>query len=233
MISARSRFKTRTTMDELVQDLVSALEQTSEQSKLGELWQEMVLSPLHQRRQIRRSRGHRRYRQSSLYPLQHRRCWIEASESSLDETKGHREKSSSSIAASVANCSDSDDVTPTNRWRSVMRGPVRNRQPSWPESDSFTENNPGRQLRRRRKVKRMTSDVTVRLQQKLKVSSVDGKRRQKPSRMQHLAGSKKRSGGWVAADRPTEGARLMGKECWKRKMAKEHRDAADENMSEG
>ncbi|KAF3844787.1 hypothetical protein F7725_007950 [Dissostichus mawsoni] len=114
-----------------------------------------------------------------------------------------------------------------------MRGPVRNRQPSWPESDSFTENNPGRQLRRRRKVKRMTSDVTVRLQQKLKVSSVDGKRRQKPSRMQHLAGSKKRSGGWVAADRPTEGARLMGKECWKRKMAKEHRDAADENMSEG
>ncbi|KAL3049103.1 hypothetical protein OYC64_008560 [Pagothenia borchgrevinki] len=220
-------------MDELVQDLVSALEQTSEQSKLGELWQEMVLSPLHQRRQIRRSRGHRRYRQSSLYPLQHRRCWIEASESSLDETKGHREKSSSSIAASVANCSDSDDVTPTNRWRSVMRGPVRNRQPSWPESDSFTENNPGRQLRRRRKVKRMTSDVTVRLQQKLKVSSVDGKRRQKPSRMEHLAGSKKRSGGWVAADRPTEGARLMGKECWKRKMAKEHRDAADENMSEG
>ncbi|KAI9516031.1 hypothetical protein NQZ68_020559 [Dissostichus eleginoides] len=233
MIAARSRFKTRTMMDELVQDLVSALEQTSEQSKLGELWQEMVLSPLHQRRQIRRSRGHRRYRQSSLYPLQHRRCWIEASESSLDETKGHREKSSSSIAASVANCSDSDDVTPTNRWRSVMRGPVRNRQPSWPESDSFTENNPGRQLRRRRKVKRMTSDVTVRLQQKLKVSSVDGKRRQKPSRMQHLAGSKKRSGGWVAADRPTEGARLMGKECWKRKMAKEHRDAADENMSEG
>ncbi|XP_029316138.1 G patch domain-containing protein 2-like isoform X2 [Cottoperca gobio] len=220
-------------MDELVQDFVSALEQTSEQSKLGDLWQEMVLSPLHQRRQIRRRRGRKRYRESSLYPLQHRRCWIEASESSLDETKGYRENSSSTIGASVANCSDSDDVIPTNRWRSVMRGPVRTRQPSWPESDSFTENNPGRQLRRRRKVKRMTSDVTVRLQQKLKVSGVDGKRRHRPSRMQHLSGSKKRSGGWVGADRQTEGARLMGKECWKRKMAKEHRDAADENMSEG
>lgn len=220
-------------MDELVHDLVSALEQTSEQSKLGELWEEMVLSPLQQRRQIRRRRGRKRCRESSLYPLQHRRCWIEASESSLDETKGYRQKCSSTITASVANCSDSDDMTSTNRWRSVMRGPVRTRQPSWPESDSFTENNSGRPLRRRRKVKRMTADVTVRLQQKLKVSGVDGKRRHRPSRMQHLPGSKKRSGGWVGADRQTEGARLMGKECWKRKMAKEHRDAADENMSEG
>ncbi|XP_042356711.1 G patch domain-containing protein 2-like isoform X2 [Plectropomus leopardus] len=220
-------------MDELVQDLVSALEQTSEQSKLGELWEEMVLSPLHQRRQIRRRRGRKRYRESSLYPLEHRRCWIEASESSLDETKGYRNNSSSTITASVANCSDSDDMTSTNRWRSVMRGPVRTRQPSWPESDSFTENNPGRQLRRRRKVKRMTSDVAVGLQQKLKVSGVDRRRRHRPSKMQHLSGSKKRSGGWVGADRQLEGARLMGKECWKRKMAKEHRDAAEENMSEG
>ncbi|KAM9340793.1 G patch domain-containing protein 2-like [Symphorus nematophorus] len=220
-------------MDELVQDLVSALEQTSEQSKLGELWEEMVLSPLQQRRQIRRRRGRKRCRESSLYPLEHRRCWIEASESSLDETREYRANSSSAIAASMANCSDSDDMTSTNRWRSVMRGPVRTRQPSWPESDSFTENNPGRPLRRRRKVKRMTSDVTVRLQQKLKVSGVDGTRRHRPSRMQHLSGSKKRSGGWVAADRQTEGARLMGNECWKRKRAKERRDAADENMSEG
>ncbi|XP_076605415.1 G patch domain-containing protein 2-like isoform X1 [Chaetodon auriga] len=221
-------------MDELVQDLVSALEQTSEQSKLGELWEEMVLSPLRQRRQIRRRRGRKRCRESSLYPLEHRRCWIEASESSLDETKEYRNRNcSSTIAAPVANCSDSDDMTSTNRWRSVKRGPVRTRQPSWPESDSFTENNPGRPLRRRRKVKRMTSDVTVRLQQKLKVSGVDGKRRHRPSRMQHLSGSKKRAGSWIGADRQTEGARLMGKECWKRKMAKEHRDAADENMSEG
>ncbi|XP_039642356.1 G patch domain-containing protein 2-like isoform X1 [Perca fluviatilis] len=216
-------------MDELVQDLVSALEQTSEQSKLGELWEEMVLSPLHQRRQIRRRRGrNKRYRESSLYPLQHRRCWIEASESSLDETIRYRENSSSTITASVASCSDSDDKTSTNQWRSVMT-----RQSSWPESDSFTENNPGRHLRKRRKVKRMTTDVTVRLQRKLKVSGVDGKQRHRPSKMQHLSGSKKRSSGWVGAGRQTEGARLMGKKCWKRKVSKEHRDAADENMSEG
>ncbi|XP_056249652.1 G patch domain-containing protein 2-like isoform X2 [Seriola aureovittata] len=220
-------------MDELVQDLVSALEQTSEQSKLGELWEEMVLSPLQQRRQIRRRRVRRRYRESPLYLTEHRRCWIEASESSLDEAKHYRENSSSTIAASVANCSDSDDLTSTNQWHSVMRGPARTRQPSWPESDSFSENNPGRPLRRRRKVKRMTSGVTVRLKQKLNVSGVDGKRRYRPSRMEQLSGSKKRSGGWMGAERQTEGARLMGKECWKRKMAKEHRDGADENMSEG
>ncbi|KAA8582271.1 hypothetical protein FQN60_009011 [Etheostoma spectabile] len=216
-------------MDELVQDLVSALEQTSEQSKLGELWEEMVLSPLHQRRQIRRRRGRsKRYRESSLYPLQHRRCWIEASESSLDESIRYRENSSSTITASVASCSDSDDKTSTNRWRSITT-----RQSSWPESDSFTENNPGRHLRKRRKVKRMTTDVTVRLQQKLKVSGVDGKQRHRPSKMQHLSGSKKRSSAWVGAGRQTEGARLMGKKCWKRKVSKEHRDVADENMSEG
>ncbi|XP_071354101.1 G patch domain-containing protein 2-like isoform X2 [Trachinotus anak] len=220
-------------MDELVQDLVSALEQTSEQSKLGELWEEMVLSPLQQRRQIRRRRVRRRYRESPLYLTEHRRCWIEASESSLDEAKQYRENSSSTITASVANCSDSDDLTSTNQWHSVMRGPARTRQPSWPESDSFSENNPGRPLRRRRKVKRMTSGVTVRLKQKLNVSGVDGRRRYRPSRMQQLSGSKKRSGGWMGAERQSEGARLMGKERWKRKMAKEHRDGADENMSEG
>ncbi|KAM3594313.1 uncharacterized protein V6R79_005662 [Siganus canaliculatus] len=220
-------------MDELVQDLVSALDQTSEQTHLGELWEEMVLSPLRRRRQIRRRRGRKRCRPSSLFPLEPRRCWIEASESSLDESKEYRGNSSSTFAASVANYSDSDDMTSTNRWRSVMRGSVRTRQSSWPESDSFTENNPGRSLRRRRKVKRMTSDFRVRLQRKLKVSSVEGKHRQRPCRMQHLSRSKKRSGGWMGADRQNEGARLMGKECLERKLGKEHRDAADENMSEG
>ncbi|XP_041827597.1 G patch domain-containing protein 2-like isoform X2 [Melanotaenia boesemani] len=220
-------------MDELVQDLVSALEQASEQSKLGELWEEMVLSPLQHRRQIRRRRGRKRFREPSLYPVARRRCWIEASESSLDEAKDYRENPSSTFAASVANCSDSDDMTATEHWRSLVRGPVRTRQPSWPESDSFTENNPGRPLRRRRKVKRMTSDVTVRLQQNLKVSGVDGKQRRRPSKVQRLPASDRRSGGWMGAERQTEGGRLMGKECWKRKMTKERRDAADENMSEG
>ncbi|KAM3871353.1 G patch domain-containing protein 2-like [Diretmus argenteus] len=229
-------------MDELVQDLVSALEQTSEQSKLGELWEEMVLSPLQQRRQIRRRRGRKRRCDSSLYPLEHRRCLSEASESSLDEAaKDCRENAAmapSTTTASAANCSDSDDMIVTNRWHSFTSGSAKTRQHSWPESDSFTENTPGRPLRRQRKVKRMTSDVTVSLQQKLKVSGVDGKcgRSHRTSKKQHLSQMKRRSGGWVGADRQAEGTGLMAKECWKDKItleAKEQRDASDENMSEG
>ncbi|KAF7201927.1 G patch domain-containing protein 2-like [Nothobranchius furzeri] len=218
-------------MDELVQDLVSALEQASEQSKLGELWEEMVISPLQHRRQIRRRRGRKRLHESSVYPTARRRCWIEASESSLDEAKDYRENLSS-LNASVANYSDSDDETTTDHWPCVIRSPVRSRHPSWPESDSFTESNPGQPLRRRRKVKRMTPDVRVRFQQKLHVRN-NGKRRQRPTKVQRLSGSKRRSSGWMGAEKQTEGGRLMGNECWKRKMGKEHRDAADENMSDG
>ncbi|XP_076017761.1 G patch domain-containing protein 2-like [Genypterus blacodes] len=220
-------------MDELVQDLVSALEQTSEQSKLGELWEEMVLSPLQQRRQIRRRR--KRRCDSSIFPLEHRHCLMEASESSLDEAAKHRGENAAVTPLAIA-ASDSDDTIATDQWHTLTSGATKTRQVSWPESDSFTENTPGRPLRRRRKVKRMTSDVAVRLQRKLKVSGVDGKRGCRSSRRQHLHGAKRRSGGWVGADRQTEGAALMAKECWKKKItreAKEQRDAADENMSEG
>ncbi|XP_061599410.1 G patch domain-containing protein 2-like isoform X2 [Cololabis saira] len=224
-------------MDELVQDLVSALDQASETSKLGELWEEMVLNPLQQRRQIRRRRGRKRFPESPFYPKMPRRCWIDASESSLDEAKELRENSSSAFTARLANCSDSDDVTPTDHWPAFVRGPfrprTRTRQPSWQESDSFSENNPARPLKRRRKVKRMTSDVTVRLQQKLKVSGVDGKQRHRRSEGQRLSGSKRRAGGWMGEGSQTEERRLMSNKCWKRKLAKEHIDAADENMSEG
>ncbi|XP_017273041.1 G patch domain-containing protein 2-like [Kryptolebias marmoratus] len=217
-------------MDELVQDLVSALEQASEQSKLEELWGEMIPSPLQQRRQIRRRRGRKRVHESSLYPMAHRRCWIEASESSMDEAKEYRKNLPSTFKTSLANNSDSDD--PAERWPCVVGSPARSRRPSWPESDSFTENNPGRPLRRRRKVKRMTSDVRVRFQQKLHVRN-DGRKRPRLSKVQRLSGPERRLSGWIGAERPTEGGRLMGKERWKRKMAKEHRDAPDENMSDG
>ncbi|KAF7670234.1 hypothetical protein LDENG_00043400 [Lucifuga dentata] len=226
-------------MDELVQDLVSALEQTSQQSKLGELWEEMVLGPLQQRKQIRRRRGRKHRCDSSMYPLEHRRCLIEASESSLDEAaKDWRENATaapSTIAASVANCSDSDDMIANDRWHSLTSGRAKARQHSWPESDSFTENTPGRSLRRRRKVKRISSDMTVRLQRKLKVCGVDGKRGCRSSRKRRVNGAKKRSSGWVGAERQTEGGGLMAKE-WKNQItreAKEQRDAAEDNMSEG
>ncbi|XP_048830993.1 G patch domain-containing protein 2-like isoform X2 [Brienomyrus brachyistius] len=228
------------TMDELVHDLASALEQTSEQAKLEELWEEMVLSPLQQRRQVRRRRGRKRRCDTSLHPTEHGRCLSEASESSLDEAaKDCRENT-----IAVGNPSDSDDIVvaaakrrPSSSSSAAAAASLRTRQHSWAESDSFTENTPGRPLRRRRKVKRMTSDVTVSLQQKLKVSELDGERLggHKSAKKQRL--SKLRKGPWRAGGREPVGggARLIAEECWKDKImfeAKEQREASDENMSE-
>ncbi|KPP71043.1 hypothetical protein Z043_110081 [Scleropages formosus] len=219
------------TMDELVHDLASALEQTSE------LWEEMVLSPLQQRRQIRRRRGRKRRCDSSLHPPEHGRCLSEASESSPEEvTKDCREN-----AAAAAIFSDSDDMVVAKRRpsssSSVATASLKTKQHSWAESDSFTENTPGRPLRRRRKVKRMTSDVTVSLQRKLKVSELDRERAggHKLAKKQRL--SKMKKGTWVGGGREVGAgaAGLLTEECWKDKItleAKDQREASDENMSE-
>ncbi|XP_018601632.1 G patch domain-containing protein 2-like isoform X2 [Scleropages formosus] len=218
-------------MDELVHDLASALEQTSE------LWEEMVLSPLQQRRQIRRRRGRKRRCDSSLHPPEHGRCLSEASESSPEEvTKDCREN-----AAAAAIFSDSDDMVVAKRRpsssSSVATASLKTKQHSWAESDSFTENTPGRPLRRRRKVKRMTSDVTVSLQRKLKVSELDRERAggHKLAKKQRL--SKMKKGTWVGGGREVGAgaAGLLTEECWKDKItleAKDQREASDENMSE-
>ncbi|KAK7903880.1 hypothetical protein WMY93_016487 [Mugilogobius chulae] len=111
-----------TMMDELVQDLVLALEQSAEQTKLGELWEEMVFSPLQQRRQVRRRRAQRRHRDSSLYHY-----WLEASESSMDETSRAYRKNPAT--ASVANCSDSDERSTSSHWHRVRRRPLETGHP--------------------------------------------------------------------------------------------------------
>lgn len=187
-----------------------------------------MLNPLQQRRQVRRRRAQRRHREASLYP-----CWLEASESSMDEASRSCRRSLGT--ASVANCSDSDELTVSNRWHKARRRLLRTSPRSWPDYDSYTENTPGRPLRRRRKVKRMTSDVSTRMQTKLRVPNVNRRPRHRPPRVQHLSGSKNRSGGWVRADQQTEGARLLGKEHWMRKLsqASEHQDGAEEKMSDG
>ncbi|KAJ7988649.1 hypothetical protein DPEC_G00311400 [Dallia pectoralis] len=230
-------FSLRSMMDELVHDLVSALEQTPEQTKLEELWEEMVLSPLQQRRQIRRRRGRKRRCDSSLHPFEHGRCLSEASESSPDEAAKDCRENAAPAHSAAANYSDSDDMVVARRWPSCSGNStaIKAKQPSWPESDSFTENTPGRPLRRRRKVKRMTSDVTVSLQQKLTVSGADGERGGNHRSSKKL---KKGVGGWVGIDRLSGGPNFRAEECWKDKIplvleAKEQREASDENMSEG
>ncbi|XP_028732081.1 G patch domain-containing protein 2-like isoform X1 [Peromyscus leucopus] len=220
-------------MDELVHDLASALEQTSEQSKLGELWEEMALSPRQQRRQLRKRRGRKR-RSDFSHLAEHACCFSEASESSLDEaTKDCRE------VAPLTNVSDSDDTAVAKR-HPALSAIIRSKQHSWHESDSFTENAPCRPLRRRRKVKRVTSEVAASLQQKLKVSDWSYERgcRFKSAKKQRLSRWKENTP-WTSSGHglceSAESRTFLSKTGRKERMeceAEEQKPGSDENMSE-
>uniref|UniRef100_A0A8C8Z8N2 G-patch domain containing 2 like n=1 Tax=Prolemur simus TaxID=1328070 RepID=A0A8C8Z8N2_PROSS len=220
-------------MDELVHDLASALEQTSEQNKLGELWEEMALSPRQQRRQLRKRRGRKR-RSDFTHLAEHTCCYSEASESSLDEaTKDCRE------VALVTNFSDSDDTMVAKR-HPALNAIVKSKQHSWHESDSFTENAPCRPLRRRRKVKRVTSEVAASLQQKLKVSDWSYERgcRFKSAKKQRLSRWKENTP-WTSSGHglceSAENRTFLSKTGRKERMeceADEQKQGSDENMSE-
>ncbi|XP_066134148.1 G patch domain-containing protein 2-like isoform X2 [Saccopteryx bilineata] len=219
-------------MDELVHDLASALEQTSEQNKLGELWEEMALSPRQQRRQLRKRRGRKR-RSDFTHLAEHTCCYSEASESSLDEAiKDCREM------APVTNFSDSDDTMVAKRHPALNT--VKSKQHSWHESDSFTENAPCRPLRRRRKVKRVTSEVAASLQQKLKVSDWSYERgcRFKSAKKQRLSRWKENTP-WTSSGHglceSAENRTFLSKTGRKERMeceADEQKQGSDENMSE-
>lgn len=220
-------------MDELVHDLASALEQTSEQNKLGELWEEMALSPRQQRRQLRKRRGRKR-RSDFTHLAEHTCCYSEASESSLDEAlKDCREM------APVTNFSDSDDTMVVKR-HPALNAVVKSKQHSWHESDSFTENAPCRPLRRRRKVKRVTSEVAASLQQKLKVSDWSYERgcRFKSAKKQRLSRWKENTP-WTSSGHglceSAENRTFLSKTGRKERMeceADEQKQGSDENMSE-
>ncbi|XP_045434385.1 G patch domain-containing protein 2-like isoform X3 [Pipistrellus kuhlii] len=220
-------------MDELVHDLASALEQTSEQNKLGELWEEMALSPRQQRRQLRKRRGRKR-RSDFTHLAEHTCCYSEASESSLDEAvKDCREM------APVTNFSDSDDTMVAKR-HPALNTIVKSKQHSWHESDSFTENAPCRPLRRRRKVKRVTSEVAASLQQKLKVSDWSYERgcRFKSAKKQRLSRWKENTP-WTSSGHglceSAETRTFLNKTGRKERMeceADEQKQGSDENMSE-
>ncbi|TKC43985.1 hypothetical protein EI555_013870 [Monodon monoceros] len=220
-------------MDELVHDLASALEQTSEQNKLGELWEEMALSPRQQRRQLRKRRGRKR-RSDFTHLAEHTCCYSEASESSLDEAiKDCREM------APVTNFSDSDDTMVAKR-HPALNAIVKSKQHSWHESDSFTENAPCRPLRRRRKVKRVTSEVAASLQQKLKVSDWSYERgcRFKSAKKQRLSRWKENTP-WTSSGHglceAAENRTFLSKTGRKERMeceADEQKQGSDENMSE-
>ena len=135
-------------MDELVQDLTSALEETASMSRPGNSQTEGANSVSCSRRYIKKRRGIRRPSANNYYWK--RGTISEASESSVDEQPVR------DFAGNVIH-SDSDDLAARHRIPKLTV-PMVDPVPAV-ESDSFTENlSPLRPQRRRRKFKNMAVD---------------------------------------------------------------------------
>ncbi|XP_071456169.1 G patch domain-containing protein 2 isoform X3 [Marmota flaviventris] len=148
------------TMEELVHDLVSALEESSEQARGGFAetgdHSRSISCPL--KRQARKRRGRKRRSYNVHHPWETGHCLSEGSDSSLEEpSKDYRENHNNN----KKDHSDSDDqmLVAKRRPSSNLNNNVRGKRPLWHESDFAVDNLGNRTLRRRRKVKRMAVDL--------------------------------------------------------------------------
>ncbi|XP_036436989.1 G patch domain-containing protein 2 isoform X2 [Colossoma macropomum] len=147
----------RRTMDELVHDLVSALEESSEQARggFGDGGDHALAVGCLLKRQARKRRGRKR-RSDNPHPPWDTCHLSEGSESSPEEHKDYRSSSSAAAGAAHArdnNNSDSDEQLGAKR-RTHDSG--RAKRPLWHEES--VDGLGTRSLRRRRKVKRMAVD---------------------------------------------------------------------------
>uniref|UniRef100_W5NGM6 G patch domain containing 2 n=1 Tax=Lepisosteus oculatus TaxID=7918 RepID=W5NGM6_LEPOC len=144
------------TMDELVHDLVSALEESSEQARGGyaEAGDHSLSVGCLLKRQARKRRGRKRRSDNACPPWEPSHYLSEGSESSLEEQHGKDYRS----ASHSKDHSDSDDqlLGAKRRLTSVLEA-GRAKRPMWHE-DPVAEGLGSRSLRRRRKVKRMAVD---------------------------------------------------------------------------
>ncbi|XP_048212587.1 G patch domain-containing protein 2 isoform X2 [Perognathus longimembris pacificus] len=147
-------------MEELVHDLVSALEESSEQARGGFAetgdHSRSMSCPL--KRQARKRRGRKRRSYNVHHPWDTGHCLSDGSDSSLEEpSKDYRENHNSN----KKDHSDSDDqmLVAKRRPSSNLNNNVRGKRPLWHEPDFAVDNLGNRTLRRRRKVKRMAVDL--------------------------------------------------------------------------
>ncbi|XP_044529643.1 G patch domain-containing protein 2 isoform X1 [Gracilinanus agilis] len=162
LIEARAtanRWHFSRTMEELVHDLVSALEESSEQARGGFAdpgdHSRSLACPL--KRQARKRRGRKRRSYNIHPPWETGHCLSEGSDSSLEESsKDYRENHNNK----KKDHSDSDDhMLVAKPGPSSNLNNVRGKRPLWHESDLAIDNlGSNRTLRRRRKVKRMAID---------------------------------------------------------------------------
>ncbi|XP_026538456.1 G patch domain-containing protein 2 isoform X1 [Notechis scutatus] len=165
--AARKSWHFSKTMEELVHDLVSALEESSEQARGG-----FADTGDHSRsiscllkRQARKRRGRKRRSFNSHHPWETGYCLSEGSDSSLEEpNKDYREN----YAANKKDHSDSDDqlLVAKRRPNSNLNN-LRGKRPLWHEPDLAVDNLGNRTLRRRRKVKRMAIDLPSEITNKI------------------------------------------------------------------
>ncbi|KAG7508984.1 G patch domain-containing protein 2 isoform X1 [Solea senegalensis] len=156
----------RRTMDELVHDLVSALEESSEQAArggFGDGGDHALAVGCLLKRQARKRRGRKR-RSDNPHPPWETGHLSEGSESSVEEHKDYR---ASTGGVSAANShgrdnSDSDEQLGPKRRTPLTSDVGRNKRPLWPDDMGVHGSAEGtRSLRRRRKVKRMAVDPPV------------------------------------------------------------------------
>ena len=147
-------------MEELVHDLVSALEESSEQARGGFAetgdHSRSISCPL--KRQARKRRGRKRRSYNVHHPWETGHCLSEGSDSSLEEpSKDYRENHNNN----KKDHSDSDDqmLVAKRRPSSNLNNNIRGKRPLWHESDFAMDSLGNRTLRRRRKVKRMAVDL--------------------------------------------------------------------------
>nr|XP_029532450.1 G patch domain-containing protein 2-like isoform X2 [Oncorhynchus nerka] len=150
-------------MDELVHDLVSALEESSEQAArggFGDGGDHALAVGCLLKRQARKRRGRKR-RSDNPHPPWETGHLSEGSESSLDEHKDYR-TTTGGIASSNSHArdnSDSDEQLGPKRRTPLNPDTGRAKRPIWQEDLGGVPGAEGsRSLRRRRKVKRMAVD---------------------------------------------------------------------------
>ncbi|XP_051816797.1 G patch domain-containing protein 2 isoform X2 [Acanthochromis polyacanthus] len=153
----------RRTMDELVHDLVSALEESSEQAArggCGDGGDHALAVGCLLKRQARKRRGRKR-RSDNPHPPWETGHLSEGSESSVEEHKDYRASTGGVSAANshARDNSDSDEQLGPKRRNPHSAEVGRSKRPLWPDDLGVLGSAEGtRSLRRRRKVKRMAVD---------------------------------------------------------------------------
>ncbi|XP_078505914.1 G patch domain-containing protein 2 isoform X2 [Lissotriton helveticus] len=231
----------RKTMEELVHDLVSALEESSEQAKgcfADKSDHPRSISYL-LKHQARKRRGKKRRSDNTNHPSEVGHCLSDGSDSSLEEpSKDYRE----------SNCnpkkdhSDSDEQSLLAKRKSSSHTNTRCKRPLWQDPDMAVDTLVSRTLRRKKKAKRMAVDpppevisaVTLAQEQSYcsdQAMDCDSRHSQRIETTK----SKIKKKGTTATRHPSEGVMVEGEDftqIMKNKMEYEEQKGSDENMSD-